>query len=721
MRRILLAASLVFFAGCQDDPMDSTSVNQAPETTASVDAPVADGDFRIVRAYWSGEDLDGSVVAYEVRVMKEAEGEFGSWERTTEVDREFVFSAEEWSGKAAAETMFELEVRAIDDDGAVDASPAAVRFSPLTLPPTVRIVYPPVVSTITCRPAAQVFTVGWLGDDPDSKSGVPAEVRYIVLLASQGGGALCLTQATYEATDPIGQLPSDDPRWSPWEPYHESVTLPPMQVGDKYLFAVQVKDEEGAVSKSFRWNREVTHRQVSPSLYPELILVEPLLGTTVAVGTAQLEEYDVLDTQTLRFEFAGRAEDYGGMVVDYRYGWDVSDPDDPNDAGWSVDWTEMPDGVVTVPTRGFSTGTHNFVAQIRDDSGSLTRVRVLLDIVQIPTVRRDLLLVDDWRENFASTPSDLERDIAWLERLNFLSNFQPSDVIDAVSESDQLNLQTLAGYKSVIWYTNADQQSFFARRLAQETTTTSRHNWLEVYQAIAGNVLFVGPGAATASLENDGWVYPIVFDVPTNPPFGFGTTDIGGTTQNRGTERYPYRAFCVESIEKVRPAVGFIFGEHSQPGTILRTSDCDAMGLAGVHPDFVQRFPSAGGPFGVVDLQPNQERVDRASHLQLGQEETYNSNSTSRPVVLFLRDCQVPMFRWFSRLYAGLGNCTAPSPAMLDTAPTAVASFVYSDSKPVPGSADFLWGFNPLGFEVDDVRAALRWITGENWQLGVNP
>jgi hypothetical protein len=69
------------------------------------------------------------------------------------------------------------------------------------------------------------------------------------------------------------------------------------------------------------------------------------------------------------------------------------------------------------------------------------------------------------------------------------------------------------------------------------------------------------------------------------------------------------------------------------------------------------------------------------------------------------------------------GNCVPPlsvsSP--LKNASTAIASSVYSDDKPVRGSQDFLWGFHPLSFQLDDVKAAVLWILGDNWELEAGP
>ena len=67
-----------------------------------------------------------------------------------------------------------------------------------------------------------------------------------------------------------------------------------------------------------------------------------------------------------------------------------------------------------------------------------------------------------------------------------------------------------------------------------------------------------------------------------------------------------------------------------------------------------------------------------------------------------------------------LARSTGAEHSAFHLAPTAIVSSVYSDSKRVRGSHDFLWGFHPLSFDLDDVQAALYWMLSEDWQLDMN-
>ena len=205
-----------------------------------------------------------------------------------------------------------------------------------------------------------------------------------------------------------------------------------------------------------------------------------------------------------------------------------------------------------------------------------------------------------------------------------------------------------------------------------------------------------------------------------------------GVRENRGLTRYPYTGWCLESVDRVRPAIGEVFGEHDREGLQLRLLDCDALYLASVAEEFKDAFPEAA--FAVRDLEPRLERITRVPGHQMTAEEFYNFNATKRTVQLFTRNCQTPMFRWISRRDYDNYSGNAPvvpnedlvclpintTTAAMNTAPCGMASHVYSDSKRIPGASDFVWGFHPHSFELDDVKAAVLWILGDNWELDVS-
>lgn len=139
-----------------------------PETVLFVSGPV-DTVNHVVHLHWYGSDAHGFVVGYEVRLLNPAAPAESAWVGTTRTDSLLtVFTPQGY-------TQPVFEVRAIDNDGARDPSPARQVFSFSNQPPIVRITQRP-------GPRDSTFasvTVGWSVSDPD---GDPSQVRFLVWL-----------------------------------------------------------------------------------------------------------------------------------------------------------------------------------------------------------------------------------------------------------------------------------------------------------------------------------------------------------------------------------------------------------------------------------------------------------------------------------------------------------------------------------------------------------
>jgi len=776
---VVCAAILALvLCACDDDSVivGELNSNSAPTTRVTAAPPSLQRTSFEVGFSWGGHDLDGEVVGFEWRISDNGRDGIVDpddlagvpWHFTSVTDSVFVVSADtdsfppDLGDPLLQEIGFRFwqthtfYVRSVDDDGARDPSPAEVSFTATTLAPVVIIRVPPVVPSNSCRLSPQVMSFEWFAWDPDAADLQPTAVRYLLTPAQQSNGN-CLTRRMFREGSWIR---GDDADWSAWMPYDGvtgkgiGVTLPRQEVGDQYLFAVQVRDKAGAVSPTFEWDRNVRHVRVSQNLLPTLLVDEPFLGAFRATGPNGLRAFDIAPGQPLEFSWIAAAESYSGIIQDYRFGWDIADPNNPNDDGWSMPWG---DGVAWRRSNNiFHTGTHFFTVQCRDNSGTISRLGFILTVVQTPAYvdQRPLLYVDDWHNDNHPDPVDIEWDARWMGilRENVAGFVETTDILEAGVDAQKLNFGTLVKYKGVLWFTNASTLSFLSRVLAPSKTDEVRYNWLEVYQARVGNLLMVGPGAMVRSLEINelGWIYPLFFDSPADGRLGFGVeTATDGLSRNRGTTRWPYTAWCLDALDRVRPATGGVYGEFND-GVLLRSKNCDGLHVAELTQEFKDRYPAAPEPpYSVRNLEPRQERQEQNSLYAVNSEEFYNRNTTTRSANLFLRPCQTEMFRWVARrdyeawfeqvwfpsvhpdstidippiVPNASGNCVPPlsvsSP--LKNASTAIASSVYSDDKPVRGSQDFLWGFHPLSFQLDDVKAAVLWILGDNWELEAGP
>lgn len=746
-RLVLLAVAAFVVAGCgaKTPIVGSETPNAPPETEVVGTPPVLGQTSANVEFFWTGSDPDGEVVGFEWRISDN--GPDGvvdpqdtltallPWRHTTANDSLFSVSADLDSFEVDVEdpnqsprtyrywrshTFF---IRAVDHEGGRDPSPAQVSFTAVTLAPTVDIQRPERRADITCRSVARAVSFAWEGHDPEAFDLGPVAYRYLLIPVANGQ---CLLRGEYRQAEPP-LIRADDPRWSPWIPADapgdsgRSFRTPLLDLDWSFLFAVQAKDMAGAVTPTFEWSKNVLHFRTTGTKAPTLRVCETFLGCRTFTGKNDQASFNLVARQPLEFSWEGDANDYSGQIVAYRYGWNVVDPEDPNDPGWEVAWGNGPLWRSSRP-RSFEQGGPNLVIRVRDDSGNESQAIFSLAVVRTPSrsEQRPLLIVDDWPEPGSE---DLESiwQSDWLSLGGDVREFRTDDYLDAVAERGRLTYETVAGYKAVVWFTGPSEYSFLHANLAPASLKVPRYNWLQAYQAQTGNLLLVGPGAAQRSVEGRHWILPIIFNTPLGDKLGFGTERRpDGSEFNRGTLRWPYSGWCLEAVDYVRPGINFIFGEDS--GNIRRTRKCDQLVRAVVADDLYRDYPDAIGR--VVDLNPRPVRLELGQYHKFDYEEFYNANTTVRRETLFLRPCQTPMFRHVARRELGLvedpkTNCLPRhrEESLLQGVPVAVVSRVYSQRKPLMGSEDFLWGFHPHAFELEDVRSALRWILESRWGL----
>ena len=204
----LLLGALVAtgLAGCDGGVSGDPAANQPPDTELAVRdtslvGNVEDDDrfTSTVFVAWSGTDPDGFVVAFDLRYYAAgaAPGPEDGWARTTRRDSLVLLPIPPES--EVANVVF--EVRAVDDEGAVDPTPARTVFPIRNSPPTLRL-------SGTLVPADTTWPVvsfGWTASDPDGPESLlgieialndttdfvmlPPEVDFVTLVAQSPQGA----------------------------------------------------------------------------------------------------------------------------------------------------------------------------------------------------------------------------------------------------------------------------------------------------------------------------------------------------------------------------------------------------------------------------------------------------------------------------------------------------------------------------------------------------
>lgn len=114
---------------------------------------------------------------------------------------------------------------------------------------------------------------------------------------------------------------------------------------------------------------------------PTLTITEATRGSWefTGIGTPVVLN-EVADENGAVFDFSWSAVPGGGAsITDYRYGWDLLDPNDDGDPGWSA-WG----GVLSAPARTFFAGTHVLTVEARNDLSEIARGTIQISVSQGP-------------------------------------------------------------------------------------------------------------------------------------------------------------------------------------------------------------------------------------------------------------------------------------------------------------------------------------------------
>jgi hypothetical protein len=157
---LALAGVLAMILSCAEQK-EMTIPNLAPQTYVALADSVRNPTLYIKTIDWWGDDTDGEVVGYEYRWSSDPEqpgcGLPAEWTFTEETSKVFYLPVTDSIGSHY------LEVRAVDDDGAVDETPATLGVPVTNNPPVVRI-YDRGALPDTTFPA---FRFRWVSEDPD--------------------------------------------------------------------------------------------------------------------------------------------------------------------------------------------------------------------------------------------------------------------------------------------------------------------------------------------------------------------------------------------------------------------------------------------------------------------------------------------------------------------------------------------------------------------------
>ncbi|MCD6378824.1 hypothetical protein J7M07_00070, partial [bacterium] len=361
-------------------------------------------------------------------------------------------------------------------------------------------------------------------DSPDNIQ-YPESIRYLCETLKDIGDLYPENQTppnAYNIDDSMNSCPRlYYPLWRDWREYSSTGDGAGERYGDEigeelspsagaYIFAVQAKDEAGAVTSIMEKDNDAPGNvrlfSVSGNKVPNLTITEGTIGSAMFIGASSMAKEVYLPPGVeLNFSWSGDAEEYGGKIVGYRYGWDIVNTENPDE--WDVPIFGLD---YTRSKKLWSSGTHTLFVEGKDDAGHISRGLVLIHIVKF-AMRRDLLFVDDWMSYMGTSsngqlPTENEHD-------NFLANIFTSklgiDFVNAqfpvgdVFEYSVLGdptINDISNYKNIIWIYGAGDMNSWKKNLEfvaeSEAGSGNIHlNLIKLFLHAGGHVLTYGYSA----------------------------------------------------------------------------------------------------------------------------------------------------------------------------------------------------------------------------------
>ncbi len=247
--------------------------NEPPMTFTTI----APGDHNPFNFYWNGSDMDGAVVGYRWRLSDNGLSGIGEadtlglpWNFTTVTDSLFTVSADFPAPREPGDTgpriffrPHTFWIKAVDNLGFEDPSPAQISFTAVTEAPEIEVHILPSMDPNPngCLELPLPISFTWTASDSDSSPGALLEVRTLLVSLSDLGISTCLTQDEYEELDPLTAM--DEGLWNEWVEYdpqaqvQPTFALGPEHLGERYLFAAMARDEAGAWTEELTWGSNV--------------------------------------------------------------------------------------------------------------------------------------------------------------------------------------------------------------------------------------------------------------------------------------------------------------------------------------------------------------------------------------------------------------------------------------------------------------------------------
>ncbi len=574
MVALMVTAAVVLVTGCSDGAYTGKKVTNQPPVVWLSSGPVEnDTTSYQVHFYWSGWDPDGEIDYFEFVVtdgdpigisIQDTMG-IDKWTKTSTYDSIFRVTADSYVGDYEPNPLYSVFdkshtffLRAVDLDG-LRSEAAEISFTAWTLAPLVEIEFP----VGSGRTYSNVITFGWTGKDPidsPANSQNPDSIRYLYSQVMTPDG---IYDPSFRIVDHMNEHPDFyEDMWSRWISYNAPGDSGQwtilgddevMELNRSYIFAVQAKDEAGAVTALFRENHNVRKFIVSWKAGPLLTIKESYLGGFLFLGLSMNAGQRKLPPGIpLNFSWEADASSYGGEISGYRYGWDVQDLGDPR--SWATNFSPFNK---TAPERILYSGSHTFYIEAKDNGGKVTRASILVEIIPF-SMERNLLWVDDFPlsdvpDPLMLLPQESVHDEFWIDICSKTVGFEPDrDVIDCSDLNFTApDMELIGKYKNIIWTysssttTTIGQIIQFTPESAIGQGGTLAINYLSIFLTKGGHLWTGG-----RSDRSSGGL-ALAFPYPPEYPATFKFDMAGNESDTSGVNSMPYKDFCISVVDKV--------------------------------------------------------------------------------------------------------------------------------------------------------------------------
>jgi hypothetical protein len=469
-----------FVLGCGKFESGERKPNIPPETTLSFSPDNGSTANFKVRLNWFGWDPDGEVAYFETAWDKpDSIDSWSNWIDTAgrsvvSTDSIFYLSAADEFDETNAYALHSFAVRAVDNEGARDASPESLVFTATTVLPETEITRGPASVT------GPMVTFEWSARDRD---GVIVAYDYRLFARQSNEWVQVAPDPAVAQSITVG-------------PDETSVLFGPL--AGLHRFEVWATDDAGAADQT----PAVSQFNVNPELAgPKLYVFTNVFGTHTFRGPVWPSRYNIPEPifagERLQFAWFADASDYGGEVVGYRYAYDDT-------STWPA-WSIFERRFSRVPT----IGRHSLYISALDNANVMTRARMYFDVVEA-SLDEYILVVDDYNKNehLANWGTDEDRNDFYNNVLTGYvrprSEWEPEQHIEQGLPMAP-DVDALRGASTVIWY--CDDADASIGELFNPFLPS--YNALSGYLRVGGNILLCGWKVMTQVTSES---YPISID-----------------------------------------------------------------------------------------------------------------------------------------------------------------------------------------------------------------